>query len=79
MDRRDILSGGTIMTGENLKQGLEGLSKIEGLTDILFVAIYWIAVVFVLLLVAYIFSSIGCYMSRKKRGVNKADDDDFLD
>ena len=67
------------MTGENLKEGLEGLSKIDGITDVLFVAIYWIAVVCVLLVVAYIFSSITCYVNRRKRGENKNDNDDFLD
>ncbi|MBO5509623.1 MAG: hypothetical protein J5962_04080 [Lachnospiraceae bacterium] len=71
--------GGTIMTGENLKEGLEGLSKIDGFTDVLFVAIYWIAVVCILLFVAYIFSSITCHLNRKRRGENKGDSDDFLE
>jgi hypothetical protein len=67
------------MTGENLKEGLEGLSKLDGFTDILFTAIYWVAVIFLLLLIAYIFSSIGCYLNRKRRGENKGDSDDFLE
>jgi preprotein translocase subunit SecG len=67
------------MSGENIKEGLEGLSKIDGFTDILFIAIYWVAVVFLLLLIAYIFSSIGRYLNRKRRGENKGDSDDFLE
>jgi preprotein translocase subunit SecG len=67
------------MSGENIKEGLEGLSKIDGFTDILFIAIYWVAVIFLLLLIAYIFSSIGRYLNRKRRGENKGDNDDFLE
>jgi hypothetical protein len=67
------------MSGENIKEGLEGLSKIDGFSDILFTAIYWVAVVFLLLLIAYIFSSIGCYLNRKRRGESKGDSDDFLE
>ncbi len=67
------------MTGDNLIQGLEGLSKIDGITDFLFVAMYWVAVIFVILFVAYIFSSINCYINRRRRGVNMKDNDDFLD
>jgi preprotein translocase subunit SecG len=67
------------MTGENLKQGLEGLSKIEGISDFLFVAIYWIAVIFVILLIAYIFATVNCYINRKRRGTSSKDNDDFLD
>lgn len=67
------------MTGENLREGLEGLSKIDGLSDILFVAIYWIGVAFVLLLFAYIFSVISCKINRKRRGESKDFNDDFLD
>lgn len=66
------------MSGENIKEGLEGLSKIEGVTDVLFVAIYWVAVVCILLIVAYIFSSITCYLNRKRRGESRGDSDDFL-
>lgn len=67
------------MSGENLKQGLEGLSKIEGFQDVLYIAIYWIAVICVILFIAYVFSAINCYFNRKKRGENKGDSDDFLD
>jgi hypothetical protein len=67
------------MTGDNIKEGLEGLSKIDGFTDVLFIAIYWVAVIFLLLLIAYIFSSIGRYFNRKRRGESKGDNDDFLE
>ncbi len=66
------------MTGEDLKDNLEGLSKIEGITDVLFDAIYWVAVIFVVLLIAYIFSVIICYYNKKKRGNLHADNDNFL-
>ena len=66
------------MTGDKLKEGLEGLSKIDGLADTLFNIIYWVAVVFVLLLIAYIFSVITCYYNKKKRGTLHADNDNFL-
>ena len=43
------------MDGEALKEGLEGLSKIEGLTEVIYGAIYWVAVVFIILFVGYLF------------------------
>lgn len=66
------------MTGEDLKNNLEGLSKIDGITDILFDVIYWLAVIFVFLFIAYIFSAIVCYCNKKKRGTLHADNDNFL-
>lgn len=67
------------MTGDDLKEGLEGLSKIEGISDVLYIAIYWLAVIFVILFVAYIFVSINIYFSKKRRGLLNKDKDDFLD
>lgn len=67
------------MTGEKIIEGLEGLSKIDGISDVLFSAIYWLAVLFVMLFVAYIFVSISIYISKKKRGVLDKNKDDFLD
>lgn len=66
------------MTGETLIEGLEGLSKIDGLSDIVFNIIYWVAVVFVLLFVAYICSWIMCQINRKRKGDSR-NADDFLD
>lgn len=66
------------MTGEDLKNNLEGLSKIDGITDILFDVIYWLVVIFVVLFIAYIFSVITCYYNKKKRGTLHADNDNFL-
>lgn len=66
------------MTGEKLKEGLDGLSKIDGFADVLFGMVYWLIVIFVILFIAYIFSSFVCYMNRKRRG-NTNDNDDFLD
>lgn len=66
------------MTGDKLKEGLEGLSKMEGLSDFLFDAIYWIAVIFVIVFVLYIFSCFVCYINRRRRGVSK-DSDNFLE
>lgn len=66
------------MSGEDLKNGLEGLRKIEDLSDVLFDGIYWIAVICILLFVAYIISVVNCYVNRKKRGNLNADSDNFL-
>lgn len=66
------------MSGEDLKEGLEELSKIDGFSGVLFDAAYWIAVVFVVLFVAYIFAAIVCYVNRRRRGIPN-NDDDFLD
>lgn len=67
------------MNGDNIKEGLDGLSKIDGFTDVLFNAMYWIAVVFIILFVAYLFASLNCYVNRKRKGISRKDEDDFLD
>lgn len=67
------------MTGEKLKEGLEGLSKIDGISDSLYNAIYWLAVIFVILFIAYVFVSINIYFNKRKRGTLHMDKDDFLD
>ena len=66
------------MSGEDLKNNLEGLSKIESVNDVLFDAIYWLAVIFVVLFIAYIFSVIACYYNKKKKGTLDMDNDNFL-
>lgn len=66
------------MTGEDLKKNLEGLSKIDGLADGLFDIIYWLAVIFVVLFIAYVFSVIACYYNRKRKGNLHGDNDNFL-
>ena len=63
----------------NIKEGLEGLSKINGVTDFLFTAMYWVGVIFVLLFVAYIFVSIYTMIQDRKRGIDTKDKDDYLD
>ena len=67
------------MSGEDLKQGLEGLTKIDSFSNILWVAAYWIGIIFILLLVSYIVVSIRAYLRNKKRGISAQDRDDFLD
>ena len=67
------------MSGNNLKEGLEGLSRIEGISDILFTAMYWLAVIFVILFVSYLFAALTCYLKRKRRGGKNLDSDDFLE
>ena len=52
--------------GDTLIDGLEGLSKIEGLADVLFDAIYWLAVIFVILAVAYFFVSLSIFIIKSK-------------
>ncbi len=66
------------MSGEELKEGLEGLSKIDSITGVLYDAMYWLAVIFVILFVAYLFSVIVCFVNRRRRGITN-NDDDFLD
>lgn len=66
------------MSGEELKEGLEGLSKIDSITGVLYDAMYWLAVIFVILFVAYLFSVIVCFINRRRRGITN-NDDDFLD
>lgn len=63
----------------NIKEGLEGLSKMDGITDFLFTAMYWVGVIFVLLFVAYIFVSIYIMIQDRKRGIDTKDKDDYLD
>lgn len=63
---------------DSIKEGLEGLSKMDGITDFLFTAMYWVGVTFVLLFVAYIFVSIYIMIQNKKRGINTKDKDDYL-
>ena len=66
------------MDGEQIKQNLDGLSKIDSITEFLNIAIYWVAIIFIVLFVGYMFSSLNCYLNRKKKG-NSSDNDDFLD
>ncbi len=67
------------MSGEDLKQGLEGLTKIDSFSHVLWVAAYWIGIIFVLLFVSYIVVSIRSYIINKKKGISSQDRDDFLD
>ena len=67
------------MSGNKIKDGLEGLSKIDGISDKLFDAIYWIAVIFVIFFIVYLFFAIRCFVIRTKKGVKRSDEDDFLD
>lgn len=65
--------------GDTLIEGLEGLSKIEGVSDVLFDIMYWLAVIFVILAVAYIFVSLSIFVSKVKKGTLGEQDDDYLD
>lgn len=65
--------------GDTLKDGLEGLSKIEGLADVLSDGIYWIAVIFVILVVSYFFVSLSIFITKVKNGTLGEKDDDYLD
>lgn len=66
------------MSGSDLIQGLDGLSKIEGLSDLIFGLVYWVAVIFVMLFVAYICSWVICLINRKRKGDGR-NANDFLD
>ena len=63
----------------SIKEGLEGLSKIDGISDFLFTSLYWVGVIFVLLFAAYIFTSIYIMVQNRKRGIDTKDKDDYLD
>ncbi len=67
------------MSGEKLKEGLEGLSKIQGFESVLEIAIYWLAVIFVILFVSYLFSALVCYLNKRKKGTLHIQKDDYLD
>lgn len=66
------------MSGEDLKEGLEGLTKIEGLADGLTDIMYWLIVVIIILFVGYLFSIAFCYYNKKKSGTLHADNDNYL-
>ena len=63
----------------SIKEGLEGLSKIDRISNVLYAAMYRIGVLFVLLFVTYIFVSVYVHVQNKKRGIDTKDKDDFLD
>lgn len=63
----------------DLKDGLDGLAKIDGISNKLYDAIYWIIVVFIILFVVYVFFAVKCFVVRRKRGMRRSDEDDFLD
>jgi len=58
---------------------LEGLSKMDGVSNFLYALMYWVGVIFVLLFVTYIFVSIYVRAQNKKRGIDTKDKDDYLD
>ena len=65
--------------GDNIKNGLDGLSKIDEVAEIIHIAIYWVAILFIIVFVAYIFAYVNCYLNRKRKGSYNKDSDDFLD
>ncbi len=65
--------------GDTLIDGLEGLTKIEGLADVLFDAIYWLGVIFVILVLGYFFVSLSIFINKAKNGTLGEKDDDYLD
>lgn len=64
---------------DSIKGGLEGLSKMDGVSNFLYALMYWVGVIFVLLFVTYIFVSIYVRAQNKKRGIDTKDKDDYLD
>ena len=59
---------------DSIKEGLEGLSKMDGVSNFLYALMYC-----VLLFVTYIFVSIYVRAQNKKRGIDTKDKDDYLD
>ena len=66
------------MSGEDLKTSLDGLSKIDSVSGVLWNAMYWIAVIVVLLVIAYVGISVSLYISSRRKGIPYKDEDDFL-
>ena len=64
---------------DSIQEGLEGLSKMDGVSNFLYALMYWVGVIFVLLFVTYIFVSIYVRAQNKKRGIDTKDKDDYLD
>ena len=64
---------------DSIKEGLEGLYKMDGVSIFLYALMYWVGVIFVLLFVTYIFVSIYVRAQNKKRGIDTKDKDDYLD
>lgn len=64
---------------DSIKEGLESLSKMDGVSNFLYALMYWVGVIFVLLFVTYIFVSIYVRAQNKKRGIDTKDKDDYLD
>ena len=64
---------------DSIKEGLEGLSKMDGVSNFLYALMYWVGVIFVLLFVTYIFVSIYVRAQNKNRGIDTKDKDDYLD
>lgn len=64
---------------DSIKEGLEGLSKMDVVTNFLYALMYWVGVIFVLLFVTYIFVSVYIHVQNKKRGIDTKDKDDYLD
>jgi len=57
---------------DSIKEGLEGLSKMDGVSNFLYALMYWV-------FVTYIFVSIYVRAQNKKRGIDTKDKDDYLD
>ena len=64
---------------DSIKEGLEGLSKMDGVSNFLYALMYWVGVIFVLLFVTYIFVSVYIHVQNKNRGIDTKDKDDYLD
>ena len=60
---------------DSIKEGLEGLSKMDGVSNFLYALMYWVGVIFV----TCIFVSIYVRAQNKKRGIDTKDKDDYLD
>lgn len=45
---------------DSIKEGLEGLSKMDGVSNFLYALMYWVGVIFVLLFVTYILYLFMC-------------------
>ena len=67
------------MNTDTIKEGLDGLTKIDNISNVLWVAMYWVGVILVLLVVAWFCVSLGMFIMERQNGVSYKDEDDFLD
>lgn len=63
---------------DGLKDNIDNLTNTRGLEELLLAAIYWIAVIVVIIFVFYVCIKLNNFIQRKRSGKAKKDRDDYL-